>query len=51
MGIHLTVGAGVWSTCSKVSDGGIRGHCVGGEGTENESEVVAGDGMDGGDGG
>ncbi len=36
------------STRSKVSDGGMAGHCVGGEGTENDIDVVAGEGMDGG---
>ncbi len=40
--------AGVRSTCSKVSDDGMVGHCVGGEGTENDNDVVAGEGMDAG---
>ncbi len=45
------VGAGLRRTCSSVRDCGKVGHCVGGEGMANESAVVAGDGMDGGDGG
>ncbi len=37
------------SISSIVSDCGISGHCVGGEGIAQESDVVAGEGMDGGE--
>ncbi len=42
------VGEGVRITRSRVKDGGMSGHWVGGDGIAKESDVADGDGIEGG---